>query len=88
MNIDAEQLVFTPGRECTLCCQKNVHVYIFLTTIYREKIVICLVDIEKAFDEVPGIVMKWTMRKKGLSEGIARTVMDLYQGTKTNVRAG
>ena len=28
----------------------------------------CFVDMEKAFDRVPRKVMKWTMRKKGLSE--------------------
>ena len=40
----------------------------------------CFVDIEKAFDRVPRKVMKWAMRKKGLSEVILWVVMSLYVG--------
>ena len=38
----------------------------------------CFVDIEKVFDRVPRKVMEWAMRKKGLSEVMARAVMSLY----------
>ena len=48
----------------------------------------CFVDMEKAFDRVPRKVMKWAMRKKGLSEVIVRAVMSLYDGAKTRVRVG
>ena len=46
----------------------------------------CLVDIEKAFNRVPGKVMEWTMRKKGLPEVIVKAVMSLYLGEKMKVR--
>ena len=43
---------------------------------------------EKAFDRVPRKVMEWAMRKKGLSEGMVRAVMSLYDGAMTRVRVG
>ena len=46
----------------------------------------CFVDMEKAFDRVPRKVMEWVMRKKGLSEVMARAVMSLYDGAKTILR--
>ena len=52
----------------------------------EKKLYMCFVDLEKAFDRVPRKVMKWTMRKKGLSEVMVRSVMRLYDGTKTRVR--
>ena len=48
----------------------------------------CFVDIEKAFDRVPGKVMEWAMRKRGLAEVIVRVLMSLYHGAKTKVRVG
>ena len=48
----------------------------------------CFVDIEKAFDRVSRKIMEWAMKKKGLSEVIARAVMSLYYGAKTKVRLG
>ena len=48
----------------------------------------CFVDIEKAFDRVPRKVMKWVIRKKGLSEVKVRAVMSLYNGAKKRVRVG
>ena len=55
---------------------------------YREekkKLYMCFVDIEKVFDRAPRKMMKWAMRKKGLSEVIVRAVMTLYHGEKTKV---
>ena len=43
---------------------------------------------EKAFNRVPRKVMEWAMRKKGLSEEMARAVMSLYDGAKLRVRVG
>ena len=37
---------------------------------------------------VPRIVMKWAMRKKGLSEVVVRAVMSLHSVAKTRVRVG
>ena len=45
----------------------------------------CLVDFEKAFNRVPGKVMEWTMRNKGLPEVIVKAVMSLYLGEKMKV---
>ena len=52
------------------------------------KLYMCFVDMEKAFNRVPRKVMEWAMRKKGLSEVIVRAVMSLYDGAKTRVRVG
>ena len=54
----------------------------------KDKLCMCFVDMEKAFDRVPRKVMEWAMRKKGLSEVIVRAVMSLYDGAKTRVRVG
>ena len=54
----------------------------------KDKLCMCFVDMEKAFDRVPRKVMEWAMRKKGLSEVIVREVMSLYDGAKTRVRVG
>ena len=53
-----------------------------------EKLYMCFVDVEKAFDRVPRKVMEWAMRKKGLSEVMVQAVMSLYDGAKTRVRVG
>ena len=53
-----------------------------------KKLYMCFVDMEKAFDRVPTKVMKWAMRKKGLSEVIVREVMSLYDDAKTRVKVG
>ena len=54
----------------------------------NKKLCMCFVDMEKAFDRVPRKVMKWVIRKKGLSEVMIRAVMRLYDGAKTRVRVG
>ena len=54
----------------------------------NEKLYMCFVDMEKAFDRVPTKVMEWAMRKKGLSVVLVRAVMSLYDGAKTRVRVG
>ena len=42
----------------------------------------CFVDKEKAFHSVPGKVLELAMRKKGMSEVLARSVISLYEGAK------
>ena len=54
----------------------------------QEVVYMCFVDMEKAFDRLPRKVMKWAMRKKGLSEVMVRAVMSLYDGANTRVRVG
>ena len=46
----------------------------------------CFVDLEKAVDSVPIKVLEWAMRKKGIHEGLVRSVLGLYEGVKTRVR--
>ena len=45
----------------------------------------CFVDLEKAFDRVPRKVLKWSLRKKGITEDLARPVMSLFEGAMTRV---
>ena len=54
----------------------------------EKKLYMCFVDLEKAFDRVPRKVMKWTRRKKSLSEVLVKAVMTLYEGSKRKVRVG
>ena len=44
------------------------------------------VDLEKAFDGVPGEVMGWAMRGLGVGEWLVSAVMSMYTGAKTVVR--
>ena len=46
----------------------------------------CIVDLEKDFDRVPGKVFEWTMRKKGMPEVLFRSVINLYEGARARVR--
>ena len=43
-------------------------------------------NLEKAFDRVPRKVSEWAMRKKGIPEDLARSVMSMYERAKTRVR--
>ena len=51
-----------------------------------QRMYMCFVDLEKAFDRVPRRVMEWAMRKKGLPEILVKAVMSLYEGAETKVR--
>ena len=53
-----------------------------------KKLYVRFVVMEKAVDRVPRKVMKWVMKKKGLSEIMVWAVMSLYDGAKTRVRVG
>ena len=54
----------------------------------EQKLYMCFVDLEKAFDRVPTKVMEWALKKKGLAEVLVQAVMSLYEGSKTKVRIG
>ena len=45
----------------------------------------CFVDLEKAPDGIPRLVLEWEMRKKGIQELLVRSVMGMYEGAKTRV---
>ena len=51
-----------------------------------QKLHMCLVDLQKAFDKVQRKVLEWAIRKKGISEVLAISVMSLYEGVKTGGR--
>ena len=44
------------------------------------------VDLEKAFDRVPRIVVQWSLRKLGVNEWIVRAIMAMYKGSRAAVR--
>ena len=54
----------------------------------EEKLYMCFVDLEKAFDRTPRKVMKWALRKKGLAEVLVQAVMSLHEVLRTKVRVG
>ena len=39
----------------------------------------CFVDLVKAFHRVPGKMLEWVLRKKGITEVLVRSVMSLYE---------
>ena len=87
VNLNEIQLGFMPG--------KGTMDAIFIVRRMQEeyqkkdnKLYMCFVDMQQAFDRVPRKVIEWAMRKKGLSEIMVRTVMSLYDGAKTKVRVG
>ena len=58
---------------------------------YKEKdkkLLMCFVDLEKAFDRVPRKVKQWALRMKRLPEILVKAVMSLYEGSKTKVKVG
>ena len=84
VNTDLMQFGFMPGRGTT----DTLFVVQRMQEEYRDrkkKLYMCFVDIEKAFDRVPRMVMEWAMRNKDLSEVIVRAVMSLYHQAKTKV---
>ena len=49
---------------------------------HAKKKVVCFVDLEKVFDRVPRKALKWAMRKKGIPEVLARSMMSLLGGSE------
>ena len=54
----------------------------------NRKLLICFVDLEKAFDPVPRKVIEWTLRKKLVPERLVQAVMSMYKEAKTWVKVG
>ena len=54
----------------------------------NRKLIICFVDLEKAFDRVPRKRNEWALRKKLVSEKLVQAVMSMYKKAKTRVQVG
>ena len=54
--------------------------------IRKRKIYLIFVDLEEAFDRVPGSILWWTMRKLGIDEWFVRLVKVMYDGANSRVR--
>ena len=54
--------------------EKKKHLYFFF------------VDLEKAFDRVPGDVVRWAMRKLNINEWLTETVMAMYELSNSTVK--
>ena len=52
----------------------------------KEKLHICVLLTQKVFDRVLRKVFEWALRKNGIPEVLVRSVMSLFQGTKTRIR--
>ena len=52
----------------------------------KKKLYYAFVDVEKAFDRVPRVVVRWTLQKLGVDEWLIHTVMALYTEACTVVR--
>ena len=46
----------------------------------------CFVGLENPLDRVLRKVLEWAMSKKGIPDGLVRSVMSLYEGVRTSVR--
>ena len=53
-----------------------------------EKLYMCLVNLEIAFDRMSRKVTEMAMRKKKVSEVLMKALMSLYDGAKTKVKVG
>jgi hypothetical protein len=87
VKINDSQFGFVPGRGTTDA--------IFLVRQIQESIIskerkkyFGFVDLEKAFDRVPRDVVRWALRKEGVSEYLVRAVMSTYEKARTVVRVG
>ena len=48
----------------------------------ENKLYMCFVHLEKAFDRVPSRALEWATRKRGIPEAMVRAVMSLYERCK------
>jgi len=55
-------------------------------TVKGKKLCFGFVDLEKAFDRVLRVVIRWAILKLGVEELLVSAVMSMYTGAKTVVR--
>ena len=53
----------------------------------KRKLYHIFVDLEKAFDKIPGTAKKWALRRQRVPERQINSVMALYRETRSSVRA-
>ena len=81
VKVDEMQFGFMPGKRMV----DAVFILRGLQEEYlekEEKLYMCFVDLEKAFDRVPRKVVEWATRKRDVLEVMVRAVMSLYEGAK------
>ena len=54
----------------------------------KNKLFMCFVDLEKAFDRVARKVIEWALNKRHVPESLVQAIMGLYKGAKTRVQVG
>ena len=84
VEIDEMQCGFMSGRGTTDA--------IFIVRHLQEKhladnkpLYMAFIDLEKAFDRVPGDVIWWAMRKLGIDEWLVRRVQSMYKDVRSRV---
>ena len=87
VSIDDSQFGFVPGRGTTDA--------IFFVRQLQEKylaankrLYMAFLDLEKAFDRVPQMVIWWALRKLGVEEWIVRLVQGMYENVRSYVFVG
>ena len=53
----------------------------------RKKLYHIFVDLEKAFDKIPGTAIRWALHRQRVPERLINSVMALYRETRSSVRA-
>ena len=82
VKVDEMQFGFMPGKgavDAVFILRRLQEEY-----LDKEKLYMCFVDLEKAFDRVPRRVLEWATRKRGIPEAM----VSLHEGAKTRVRVG
>ena len=82
VNLNIMQFGFMPGKRTV----DAIFIVRRMKEEYQQKdkqLYMCFVDMEKVLNRVPRKVMEWAMRKQDLSEVMARAVMSLYDGAKS-----
>jgi hypothetical protein len=85
VEIREEQYGFMPGKGTT----DAIFILRQLQEKYMEKgkeLFFVFVDLEKAFDRVPRVLIESALRKKGVAECYVRAVMKMYEGVVSQVR--
>ena len=85
VNIDRIQFVFMSGKgtvDAIYIVRRMQKSYIGK----KNKLFMCFVDLEKAFDQVARKVIEWALRKRYVPESLVQAIMGLYKGAKTRVQ--